>query len=130
MKPLARALAWVMRNDDLFLRVVYSVTSIFFFAIGLGLLLWFGIEYSDKSTGIIGLVLIGFMSVVGIAMGIYFLGVPLRSPSDNWYKSCRQVVPDGGPDLGAGIFMAIVVFLPAFFLTIALRLFGVRGHDI
>jgi hypothetical protein len=123
MRRFINRLIICLGEDDLFLRVVFSLAGLLFGGIGVGML-W-------GATDDLGSPLFHVVYWV-LAISLTAGGVLLGSLCVLWAQSAMarfldKFVPDA-VGLEEGAFLIIAIYLPAVLVTLLLRFLGVRGQ--
>jgi hypothetical protein len=125
MRNLWPSLVAGLTKDDLFLRVILFVFSLFALWLGVEAVRWLA-GPDDEHWGwsvAIGLIGAGFLF-----WGAVVFVAAFTSPSSRWSRFADKCYPDPAGLDDLAIFLVVVLF-PAAALTLVLRVLGVRGYD-
>ncbi len=125
MRNLWYSLVAELTKDDLFLRVILFVFSLFALWLGVEAIRWLAgsdEEYWGWSVAI-GLIGAGFLF-----WGVVVFVASFTSPSTRWSRFAEKCYPDPAGLDDLAIFLVVVLF-PAAALTLVLRVLGIRGYD-
>lgn len=125
MGKLPQSLLDKLTKDDLFLRVILFVFSLFALWLGTEAVQWL-MNPTEEHWG--WSLAAGLTGALFLSWGVVVIVGAFAPPSSRWSKLAERCYPDPSGLDDLALFL-VVVLAPAAALTLLLRAFGIRGYD-
>lgn len=125
MGKLSQSLLDALTKDDLFLRVILFVFSLFALWLGIEAVRWL-MNQNEEYWG--WLFAVGLIGILFLSWGVVVFVRAFTPPSSRWSKFAEKCYPDPSGLDDVALFL-VVVLAPAAVLTLVLRAFGIRGYE-